>query len=142
MQAAERGLKWAVGLSRRQNVYPSETALIFPVARTGKPRKYHIPDRPAVCAEAMLADEKWRKVSWRQGTKGRLSCRFAACRVRLADGHKYRMHDGRVQAMPGDEVWLVGERRSTGEQKILCVEPASRCHHQDARRCHQGQMDL
>src|SRR5690554_5441671 len=27
------------------------------------------------------------------------------------------MHDGRVQAMPGDEVWLVGERRSTGEQK-------------------------
>jgi SRSO17 transposase len=27
------------------------------------------------------------------------------------------MLDGRVQAMPGDEVWLVGERRSTGEQK-------------------------
>jgi SRSO17 transposase len=114
---SERGLKWAVGLSRRQNVYPAETALIFPVAKTGKPRKYHIPDRPAVSAEAMLADEKWRKVSWRQGTKGRLSCRFAARRVRLADGHRHRMHDGRVQAMPGDEVWLVGERRSTGEQK-------------------------
>jgi SRSO17 transposase len=27
------------------------------------------------------------------------------------------MSDNRVQAMPGDEVWLVGERRSTGEQK-------------------------
>ncbi len=27
------------------------------------------------------------------------------------------MRDGRVHAMPGDEVWLVGERRSTGEQK-------------------------
>jgi SRSO17 transposase len=27
------------------------------------------------------------------------------------------MLDHRVQCMPGDEVWLVGERRSTGEQK-------------------------
>jgi SRSO17 transposase len=27
------------------------------------------------------------------------------------------MADGRVQCMPGEEVWLVGERRSTGEQK-------------------------
>lgn len=114
---SERDLKWAVGLSRRQNVYPADIALIFPVARTGNRRKYHIPDRPPVSAEAMLAGQKWRKVSWRQGTKGRLSCRFAACRVRLADGHRHRMHDGRVQAMPGDEVWLVGERRSTGEQK-------------------------
>ncbi|WP_442879930.1 IS701 family transposase [Aurantimonas sp. E1-2-R+4] len=114
---SRRGLKWAVGLSRRQNVYPAEIALIFPVAKTGNRRKYHIPDQPPVSAETRLAGEKWRKVSWRQGTKGRLSCRFAARRVRLADGHRHRMHDGRVQAMPGDEVWLVGERRSTGEQK-------------------------
>lgn len=113
----ERGLKWAVGLSRRQNVYPADVALTFPVAKTGRRRKYHIPDRPPVSAEAMLADEKWQKVSWRRGTKGRLSCRFAACRVRLADGHKHRMLDGRMQCMPGQEVWLVGERRSTGEQK-------------------------
>ena len=114
---SERGLLWAVGLSRRQNVYPADVALIFPVAKTGKRRKYHIPDRPPVSAEAMLAGEKWRKVSWRRGTKGQLTCRFAACRVRVADGHKHRMLDNRVQCMPGDEVWLVGERRSTGEQK-------------------------
>jgi SRSO17 transposase len=114
---SERGLKWAVGLSRRQNVYPADVALIFPVAKTGKRRKYHVPDQPPVSAETMLADEKWRKVSWRRGTKGRLSCHFAACRVRLADGHKHRMLDSRVQCMPGDEVWLVGEWRSTGEQK-------------------------
>lgn len=114
---SERGLKWAVGLSRRQNVYPANVALIFPVAKTGKRRKYHIPNRPPVSAEAMLAGEKWRKVIWRRGTKGRLSCRFAARRVRLADGHKHRMLDNRMQCMPGDEVWLVGERRSTGERK-------------------------
>ena len=66
----------------------------------------------------MLEDEKWRKVSWRRGTKGRLNCQFAAIRVRIADGHRHRMADGRVQAMPGDEeIWLIGERRATGERK-------------------------
>ena len=114
---SERGLLWAVGLSRRQNVYPADVALIFPVAKTGKRRKYHIPDRPPVSAEGMLAREKWQKVSWRRGTKDRLTCLFAACRVRVADGHKHRMLDNRMQCMPGDEVWLVGERRLTGEQK-------------------------
>ena len=114
---SERGLLWAVGLSRRQNVYPADVALVFPVAPTGKPRKYHIPDQPPLSAEALLAAGKWQKVSWRRGTKGRLSCLFAARRVRVADGHKHRMLDNRMQCMPGDEVWLVGERRSTGEQK-------------------------
>ena len=114
---SERGLLWAVGLSRRQNVYPANVDLIFPVAATGRRRKYHIPDRSPVSAEAMLSGEKWRKISWRRGTKGRLTCLFAARRVRVADGHKHRMLDNRMQCMPGDEVWLVGERRSTGEQK-------------------------
>lgn len=113
----DRGLLWAVGLSRRQNVYPSDVALIFPVANMGNKRKYHIPDQQPVSAETMLVKEKWKKVSWRRGTKGRLTCLFAARRVRVADGHRHRMLDNRVQAMPGDEVWLVGERRSTGEQK-------------------------
>ena len=113
-----RGLAWAVGLSRRQNVYPADVGLVFPEAGRGRRRKYHLPDCVAVSAEQMLGDEKWRKVSWRRGTKGRLTCQFAATRVRIADGHRHRMKDGRVQAMPGDgEVWLIGERRTTGERK-------------------------
>jgi SRSO17 transposase len=114
---SERGLKWAVGLSKRQNVYPADVALIFPVAKVGKRRKYSIPDQPPISAEAALVDETWRRINWRRGTKGRLTCLFAARRVRVADGHKHRIADGRAQCMPGDEVWLVGERRSTGEQK-------------------------
>ncbi len=115
---SRRGLNWAVGLSRRQNVYPSDTGLVFPESATGRRRRYHVPDRVAVSAANMLAEGKWKKISWRRGTKGKLSCRFAACRVRVADGHRHRMKDGRVQAMPGGEdVWLVGERRTTGEQK-------------------------
>ncbi|MGX5851914.1 IS701 family transposase, partial [Mesorhizobium sp. PL10] len=114
---SERGLLWAVGLSRRQNVYPADVDLIFPVATTGRRRQYHIPDQPPVSAEVMLSGERWHKISWRRGTKGRLTCLFAARRVRVADGHKHRMLDNRMQCMPGEEVWLVGERRSTGEQK-------------------------
>ena len=115
---SERDLLWAVGISRRQNVYRADVGLIFPQTAAGRPRKYHVPDGVAVSAEMMLADAKWKKVSWRRGTKGKLTCQFAACRVRVADGHRHRMSDGRVQAMPGEqEVWLVGERRTTGEQK-------------------------
>src|SRR3546814_8481026 len=69
----------------------------------GNKRKYHIPDQQPVSAETMLAKEKWKKVSWRRGTKGRLTCLFAARRVRVADGHRHRMLDNRVQAMPRSE---------------------------------------
>ena len=112
-----RGLQWAVGLSRRQTVYPADIELVFPAAKAGRPRKYHIAEHPPVSTEAALADAKWQRISWRRGTKGRLTCLFAARRVRIADGHKHRMRDQRMQRMPGEEVWLVGERRSTGEQK-------------------------
>jgi SRSO17 transposase len=62
---SERGLLWAVGLSRRQNVYPADVDLIFPVAKSGRRRQYHIPDQRPISAEAMLADKNWRKVKWR-----------------------------------------------------------------------------
>jgi SRSO17 transposase len=55
---SERGLLWAAGLSRRQNVYPADVALTFPVAKAGKRRKYHVPDQAPVSTEAMLAKEK------------------------------------------------------------------------------------
>ncbi len=86
---SERGLLWAVGLSQRQNVYPADIALIFPIAKTGKPRKYHIPDQPPVSADALFAQGKLQRVSWRRCTKGRLTCLFTARRVPVADGHKH-----------------------------------------------------
>ncbi len=114
---SERGLSWAVGLSSRQTVYAADVQLTFPIARGGRPRKYHVPDQPPVPVTDMLAGETWRKVAWRRGTKGRLACLLAARRVRLGEGHRHRMAGNRVQAMPGEEVWLVGERRSSGEHK-------------------------
>ena len=47
----------------------------------------------------------------------RLSARFAVVRVRVADGPPLRIHDMGAQHLPGEEVWLIGEHRSTGERK-------------------------
>jgi len=112
-----RGLDWAVGVPRHQKVYPPGIELIFPVAARGRPRKRHVPNVLSRSAEDMLADEKWRVVAWRKGTKGLLKARFAAMRVRVADGAPQRIGDKGMQHMPGEEAWLVGERRASGEQK-------------------------
>jgi len=114
---SERGLAWAVGIPFRQKVYAHDVAMIFPVAGKGRPRKNAIPDVKSMSAKAMLDMAKWRKVSWRRGTKGPLVARFAAVRVRVADGPPQRIRDMGAQHLPGEEVWLVGEHRSTGERK-------------------------
>jgi SRSO17 transposase len=112
-----RGLVWAVGFPGRQKVYPAEVKLIFPIAGRGRPRQRHIPDLLSMPAEDMLADAKWKNVSWRLGTKGRLKARFAAVRVRIADGPPQRIKDKGQQHLPGEEAWLIGEHRSSGEKK-------------------------
>ncbi|UAJ12209.1 IS701 family transposase [Glacieibacterium megasporae] len=114
---SERGLSWAVGIPGRQKVYPADVAMIFPIAGHGRPRQHHIPDAKSVASETLLAGQPWKRVSWRRGTKGRLAARFAALRVRVADGPTQRIRDMGGQHLPGEEVWLVGEHRSTGERK-------------------------
>ena len=112
-----RGLAWAVGIPRHQKVYPVGVKLIWPVAGRGRPRKRHIPDVLSTAAEDMLANAKWQNVSWRNGTKGRLKARFAAVRVRIADGPPQRIKDKGQQHLPGEEAWLIGEHRTSGEKK-------------------------
>lgn len=112
-----RGLHWAVGIPRHQKVYPADVQLIFPVAGRGRPRQHHVPDTASRAAHAVLDDAKWRQISWRRGTKGRLSARFAVMRVRIADGPPQRIGASGAQHMPGEEAWLVGEHRSSGERK-------------------------
>lgn len=112
-----RGLTWAVGIPKHQKVYPDDVALVFPVSGRGRPRKNQIPDQLSVSAETVLAGARWRKVSWRRGTRGPLSARFTACRIRIADGPPQRIHDKGQQHMPGEEAWLVGEWRASGERK-------------------------
>ena len=88
-----RNLAWAVGIPRHLKVYPADVRMIWPVAKRGRPRQRYVPDILSVPAEAMLASAKWRTISWRTGTKGKLKARFSAVRVRVADGPQQRIRD-------------------------------------------------
>ena len=110
-----RGLPWAVGIPRILKVYPADVALLPPPA--GSRRKLSEPDRLSRSAEEVLADAAWRRVAWRRGTKGRLSARFAAVRIRVADGPARQIGGRPAQHLPGEEAWAVGERRASGETK-------------------------
>ena len=112
-----RKLAWAVGIPRHLKVYPAEVRMIFPVAKRGRPRQRHIPDTLSFPAEDMLAHATWHTISWRAGTKGKLKARFAAVRVRIADGPPQRIRDKGQQHLPGEETWLIGEHRRSGEKK-------------------------
>jgi SRSO17 transposase len=113
---AERQLSFAVGVLPTQKVYPADVTLARPERKaTGRPRKHPVPTAASVSAADLIEarPEAFRAVSWRTGTKGPLKAAFAAIRVRVADGPVM----ARAQHLPGEEVWLVGEHRATGERK-------------------------
>jgi SRSO17 transposase len=110
------GLRWAVGTVRIQKVYPVNVQMVGSTTR-GRPRKTLIPDQESTSAETILAKTSWRRITWRRGTKGPLRARFAAMRVRVADGPAVQLSGHAAQHLPGEEVWLVGEHRSSGERR-------------------------
>lgn len=115
-----RGLTWAVGIHRTQKVYPLTVAVapaLVPVPLRGRPPTHPVPNKARRAVEQVvdaLPRRYWRRVNWRRGTKGKLYARFAVVRVRVADGAELALG----QHLPGEEVWLVGERRTTGERKF------------------------
>lgn len=104
-----RELRWAVGIPRNQKVYSAAVQLVPPQGRARKP----VPSEEPAEAEKVLAGLSWRRIAWRQGTKGALAARFAAARIRVGDGAVWANN----RHLPGDEVWLIGEWRSGGERK-------------------------
>lgn len=119
-----RGLTWAVGVPSTQKVYSTHVQLLTDRrSKTGR-LLVPIPDEQRQSVAQILhalPPYKWVSRTWRTGTKGPLRARFALLRVRVADGGE--LHDG--SHLPGDEVWVVGERRSSGERKYyLTNHPA------------------
>jgi SRSO17 transposase len=113
---AERRLAYAVGIPPVQQVYPAGVTLAFPERKpTGRPRKHPAPSAASVGAAELLEARPgaFRALSWRIGTKGPLKAEFAMVRVRVADGPVA----ARGQHLPGEEAWLVGEHRASGERK-------------------------
>src|SRR3954465_15273488 len=121
---AERRLAYAVGILPTQKVYPADVTLASPERKaTGRPRKHPVPSVASTSTAELLEarPELFRSISWRIGTKGPLQAKFAALRVRVADGPVV----ARAQHLPGEEAWLVGEHRATGERKYyLTNHPA------------------
>src|SRR3954467_8424293 len=121
---AARRLLYAVSILPTQKVYPADVTLSRPERKaTGRPRKHPVPSVASTSTAELLEarPELFRSISWRIGTKGPLQARFAALRVRVADGPVV----ARAQHLPGEEAWLVGEHRTTGERKYyLTNHPA------------------
>lgn len=113
----QRGLRWAVGVQPTQKVYPADVRLDVPAdPPVGRPAKHPRPSTPSVSVVQMietLGSKALRRCSWRSGTKGMLSARFAAVRVCVADGALV----SHWQHLPGQAAWLVCEVRSSGERK-------------------------
>jgi SRSO17 transposase len=113
---AERHRAYAVGILPVQQVYPADVTLAFPARKpTGRRRKHPVPSAASIGAAELLEarPEASRAISWRVGTKGPLEAEFAAVRVRVADGPVA----ARGRRLPGEEAWLVGEHRASGERK-------------------------
>lgn len=113
-----RGLSWAAGIPKNQKVYGIDGQLVPPQGRARKP----VPSEEPRAAEGVLAKRPWRRTTWRHGTKGKLAARFAAIRVRVADGPVW----GNTQHLPGREAWLAGKWRSSGERNYYLSNLAPR----------------
>ncbi|MGC4087818.1 MAG: IS701 family transposase [Polyangiaceae bacterium] len=125
-ELTELSFIWAVGIICEHKFYPTNARARMPrAARVGRPRTRALPTHARRSAKdiiAQLPPKAWRRISWRDGTKGPLAAEFCAVRVRAADGPETidRIH------LPGDDVWLVAERRSATETKYhLTNHPAN-----------------
>src|SRR5262249_54842116 len=91
--------------------------MIWPLDNRGRPRRRHVPDILSVPAEKLLANAKWPTISWRTGTTAKVKASLAASPVQVSDGPSQRIRDKGQQHLPGDEAWLIGEHRMSGEKK-------------------------
>lgn len=110
---SERDLAWVLGVQSNQSVYGMTVRETWPVATCGRPRKRGVASEKPVAARSFLETASWQRLTWRTGTKGPLAAEFAAVRVRVADGPP----QGNRTPLPGDEAWLIGERRDNGDAK-------------------------
>jgi SRSO17 transposase len=111
-------LTWAVGVNSKQLVYPKSVRVTAPQrTRPGgrPPKRGKVSAAPKKAHEVFSSRAKngFEEVRWRDGTKGPLRASFAAIRVRPADGPKVVGHNHG----PGEEVWLICEKRASGERK-------------------------
>ncbi len=122
---SERQLLWTVGIVSNQGLYSTDVRIEHPPTTGPGPKRIRgVPSEKTISAEkriAALGPRAFRSVTWRRGTKGPLRAPFAAVRVRVGDGA--RVKDG--VHLPGDEVWLIAEKRVDEIRYYLSNRPAT-----------------
>jgi len=119
----KRGLAYAVGVTPQVGLWLKPPKLTVPAAKPmGRPPSAvrYGTQRPVLAQAAALQAKGWKKIRWREGSKGWLESRFWAARVQPS--HRYQ--DGRP---PGKPVWLLVEWPESEEsptQYYLCDLPA------------------
>src|SRR4051812_15720247 len=103
------GLTYIAGISPQTSVWPPGTAPLPPLPWSGRGRRPKLMRRDTehhpvgVRALALgLPAASWQTISWREGSAGTLTSRFARVRVRAAHRDEWR-------AEPRDEEWLLIE---------------------------------
>jgi SRSO17 transposase len=103
------GLRYVLGVRPGTSVWAPGTEPLPPAPWSGRGRRptklrrdaEHQPVTLKALASSLPAQD-WRKVTWREGTQGKLSSRFAAVRVRPA-------HRDTQRSEPWPEEWLLIE---------------------------------
>lgn len=100
----ERGLQYVVGISSTLVMWPPGTTFTVPKKKSSTGPKPTVPrgDREPISVKELAPTLSYRKITWREGTRGPQSSRFAAVRVRTAHRHKQGYP-------PGEEEWLLCE---------------------------------
>src|ERR1043166_176127 len=103
------GLAYIAGIPPQTSVWPPGTAPLPPLPWSGRGRRPKLMRRDSehqpVSVKALalsLPPASWQTVSWREGSTGALTSRFARVRVRAAHRDEWR-------AEPRDEEWLLIE---------------------------------
>jgi SRSO17 transposase len=120
----DRGLRYVVGVRTPTMVWPPDTKFDVPARRARKgaaPRNLRAANSTPLSVGDLAPQLRYRSVTWREGSRGKQSSRFAAVRIRTA--HKHSQHGA-----PGPEEWLLCEW-PTGEaaptKHYLAMLPAS-----------------
>src|SRR3954468_11022898 len=102
-------LSYVAGIPPQTSVWPLGTAPLPPLPWSGRGRPPKLMRRDAehhpVSVKALALDlpaASWQTISWRQGSAGALTSRFARVRVRAAHHDEWRTE-------PRDEEWLLIE---------------------------------
>ena len=126
---AARGLHYVVGVTADLVVFPDRPTVGRPRSPPpgGRPQtRPRLADGspPPVSVGELAARLTPRKVTWREGTKGKLAARFAW--VRVWPGHDWR----RGECAGADPVWLLGRgagRRARSSTPSRTCRPSTSC---------------